>query len=167
MNIEDFKNHKNLWFRICYAAHVLTPVQSKYCAIFEDSDNFEERARILIPDPYFVAAALQGGVLPDISSHIADQNTRAEYEQEHGSLEGFNWRDHKPQHPYAKPHGPMNHEEIIEYAIQKNVDPKIWRDYKGNRQILKIVPVSSIPKDRSFRNAWVISQDNEELETAA
>ena len=50
----------------------------------------------------------------------------------------------------------MTEEEAIEYLVQKDIDPAVWRDYKGNRTILKIVPVEMIPSDRSFRNAWRI-----------
>jgi len=40
----------------------------------------------------------------------------------------------------------------------KDCPVETWRDYKGNRTILKIVPVELIPTDRSFRNAWRIAQ---------
>ena len=52
----------------------------------------------------------------------------------------------------------MTWEEAIEYLVQKDIDPSVWRDYKGNRTIMKIVPVELIPSDRSFRNAWRIMQ---------
>jgi hypothetical protein len=167
LNLDDWKNHEHLWFRRCYYAQVLKKVQSKYRVLFEDPNDLDAPAKVLVPDPNWMAAALNGSVLPDISSYIADQKTLAEYEQEHGSLEGFNWKDHDPQHPYAAPRGPMTEEEAIEYLIQKNIPPSVWRDYKGNRTIMKIVPVELIPTDRTYRNAWVITQDKEEMETAA
>jgi hypothetical protein len=159
MNLEDFKNHKHLWFRTCYYAQVLKPVESKYRVLFEDPNYLDAQAKVLVPDPNWMAAALHGSVLPDISSYIADQITLAEYEKQNGSLEGFNWRDHDPQYPYAAPRGPMTEEEAIEYLIQKDIPPRVWRDYKGNRTIMKIVPVELIPTDRTFRNAWRIAQD--------
>ena len=58
----------------------------------------------------------------------------------------------------------MTEEEAIEYLIMKDISPAVWRDYKGNRSVLKIVPVEMIPSDRSFRNAWKI---NQEMEMAA
>ena len=39
----------------------------------------------------------------------------------------------------------MTEEEAIEYLIQKDIDPSVWRDYKGNRTIMKIVPVELMP----------------------
>jgi len=53
----------------------------------------------------------------------------------------------------------MTEEEAIEYLIQKDIPPQVWRDYKGNRAILRIVPVELIPSDRSYRNAWKIKQE--------
>jgi hypothetical protein len=168
MNLDDFKNHSHLWFRRCYAAQVLPKVQSKYRVAFEDPDDLDAPARILVPDPIWMAAAIAGDVLPDVSCYLEDQKVIAAYEKEHGSLKGFSWKEQGgAKHPYGKPRGPMTEEETIEYLIQMVISPSVWRDYKGNRQILKIVPVELIPTDRSFRNAWVIAQDKKELEQAA
>jgi hypothetical protein len=167
MNIEDFQNHEHLSFRCCYYAQTLKPVKSKYRVVFEDPENLDAPAKVLVPSPVWMAAALHGSVLPDISAYLADKKTMARYEQEHGSMKGFNWLDHKAQHPTAKPRGPMTEEEAIEYLIMRDIPARVWRDYKGNRQILKIVPVELIPTDRAYRNAWVVSQDEKEMETAA
>jgi hypothetical protein len=61
----------------------------------------------------------------------------------------------------------MTEEQAIEYLIQKDIPPRVWRDYAGNRCILRIVPVELIPSDRSFRNAWRIAQDATPIEEAA
>jgi hypothetical protein len=55
----------------------------------------------------------------------------------------------------------MTEEEAMEYLVMKDVPPQVWRDYKGNRCILKIVPVELIPTDRTFRDAWKINQEME------
>jgi len=52
----------------------------------------------------------------------------------------------------------MTEEEAIEYLVMKDIHPAVWRDYKGNRCIMKIVPVELIPTDRSYRNAWRVIQ---------
>jgi hypothetical protein len=167
MNLGFFKHHPHLYFRTLWAASVLKPVEPKYRVAFEDPDDPEAPAQVLVPAPQWLAAAMHGGVLPDISAYIADKKTMAAYEQEHGSMKGFNWLDHKAQHPTSKPRGPMTEEEAIEYLIMKDIPARVWRDYKGNRQILKIVPVELIPTDRTYRNAWVVSQDEKEMEIAA
>jgi hypothetical protein len=86
-----------------------------------------------------MAAALEGGILPSIETYQRDRNVP----------------DGQPkEHPYAEPMGSMTEEEAIEYLIMKDICPSVWRDYKGNRTIMRIVPVELIPTDRSFRNAW-------------
>ena len=138
----------HLWDRLADAKARLDPVQSKYRVLFENPAEPEAPAAVLVPDPNWLAAALAGGVLPPIDTYIRDQNVP----------------DGEPkEHPYAKPVGAMTEEQAIEYLVMKDISPSIWRDYKGNRTIMKIVPVELIPSDRSFRNAWKINQAEEEI----
>jgi hypothetical protein len=140
----------HLWDRLAEAKARLTPVQSQYRVLFEDPAEPDAPAAVLVPDPNWMAAALAGGVLPPIDTYLRDQNVP----------------DGQPkEHPYAEPIGPMTEEEAIEYLIQKDIPPQVWRDYQGNRIIMKIVPVELIPSDRSFRNAWKVNQT--EMEMAA
>ena len=133
----------HLFKRLMYAKKVLKPVQSKYRVIYEHPDKPDETAYVLIPDPNFMAAALAGWVLPPIDTYQRDRLVP----------------DGEPkEHPYADPIPPMTEEETIEYLIMKDLDPSIWRDYKGNRVIMKIVPKEKIPLDRSLRNAWRVAQ---------
>ena len=133
----------HLWERLLEAKLRLKPVQSKYRVLFEDPATPDEPAKVLVPDPNFMAAALAGNVLPPIDTYLRDRDVP----------------DGQPkEHPYAEPIGAMTEEEAIEFLVQKDICPSIWRDYKGNRTIMKIVPVEMIPSDRSFRNAWRIMQ---------
>ena len=139
----------HLWGRLAEAKSRLKPVQSKYRILFENPSDPEAPAAVLVPDPNWMAAALEGGVLPPVDTYLRDQGVA----------------DGEPkEHPYAAPIGPLSEEEAIEYLIQKDIPPQVWRDYKGNRCIMKIIPVEMIPSDRSFRNAWKI---NQEMEMAA
>ena len=141
----------HLWDRLAEAKSRLAPVQSKYRVLFEDPRDPDAPAKVLVPDPNWMAAALAGDILPPIDTYQRDRLVP----------------DGEPkEHPYAEPIGPMTEEEAIEYLIMKDIDPAVWRDYKGNRTILKIVPVELIPSDRSFRNAWKINQEAE-MESAA
>ena len=134
---------KHLWDRLAEAKSRLKPVQSKYRVLFEDPATPDEPAKVLVPDPNWMAAALAGNVLPPIDTYQRDRLVP----------------DGEPkEHPYAEPIGAMSEEEAIEYLVQKDIDPAVWRDYQGNRTIMKIVPVEMIPADRSFRNAWRIMQ---------
>ena len=135
--------HGHLWDRLAEAKSRLAPVQSKYRVLFEDPATPDEPAKVLVPDPNFMAAALAGNVLPPIDTYQRDRLVP----------------DGQPkEHPYAEPIGAMSEEEAIEYLVMKDIDPAVWRDYQGNRTIMKIVPVEMIPSDRSFRNAWRIMQ---------
>ena len=141
----------HLWNRLAEAKSRLAPVQSKYRVLFENPEQPDAPAAVLVPDPNWMAAALAGGILPPIDTYLRDRDVP----------------DGQPkEHPYAEPIGAMTEEEAIEYLIMKDIPPQVWRDYKGNRTILKIVPVELIPSDRSFRNAWVVNQ-NADMEIAA
>ena len=134
---------KHLWERLLEAKSRLEPVQSKYRVLFEDPATPDEPAKVLVPDPNWMACALEGNILPPIETYQRDRLVP----------------DGEPkEHPYAEPIGPMTEEEAIEYLVMKDIDPAVWRDYQGNREIMKIVPVEMIPSDRSFRNAWRIAQ---------
>ena len=140
--------HGHLWDRLAEAKSRLAPVQSQYRVLFENPAEPDAPASVLVPDPNWMAAALAGGVLPPIDTYLRDQNVP----------------DGQPkEHPYAEPIGAMTEEEAIEYLIQKDIPPEVWRDYQGNRIIMKIVPVELIPSDRSFRNAWKINQTETEM----
>lgn len=142
---------QHLWTRLLEAKSRLKPVQSKYRVLFEDPREPDAPAKVLVPDPNWMAAALAGDILPPIDTYQRDRLVP----------------DGEPkEHPYAEPIGPMTEEEAIEYLVMKDIDPAVWRDYKGNRTVLKIVPVELIPSDRSFRNAWKINQEAE-MEIAA
>ncbi len=138
----------HLWDRLAEAKSRLAPVQSKYRVLFENPAEPDAPASVLVPDPNWMAAALAGGVLPPIDTYLRDQNVP----------------DGQPkEHPYAEPIGPMTEEEAIEYLVKKDISPQVWREYNGNRIIMKIVPVELIPSDRSFRNAWKINQTETEM----
>lgn len=137
----------HLWDRLAEAKSRLESVQSKYRVVFEDPATPDEPAKVLVPDPNWMAAALEGNILPPIDTYQRDRDVP----------------DGQPkEHPYAEPIGPMSEEEAIEYLIMKDIDPSIWRDYNGNRTIMKIVPVELVPSNRSFRNAWKINQEADE-----
>jgi len=54
----------HLFDRLCWAKENLDGVQSDYRVVYED--NIDECAKILVPDPNWMACALQGGILPPV-----------------------------------------------------------------------------------------------------
>ena len=63
----------HLWDRLAEAKSRLAPVQSKYRVLFEDPATPDEPAKVLVPDPNFMAAALAGNVLPPIDTYQRDR----------------------------------------------------------------------------------------------
>ena len=133
----------HLWDRLAEARERLAPVQSRYRIVFEDPAEPAAAAKVLVPDPNWLAAALAGGILPPVDTYLRDAQRV----------------DNEPkEHPYAEPIGPVTEEEAILYLIMKDVPSRVWRDYTGNRVILRIVPVEAVPADRTWRDAWAVSQ---------
>lgn len=165
----------HLWNRLSNAKGRLPSVQSQYRIVWDDPVDPDAPSKITAPDPNWMAAAFAGGVLPPIEAYHAAK-FRVLMEMADGKqFQGIVGGDKMPdmlaelsnrggrvlgewvvEYPpaYADPIGPMTEEQAIEYLIQKDIPPRVWRDYRGNRRILAIVPVQAVPKDRTHRNAW-------------
>lgn len=157
----------SLFDRILKAKQCLAPVQSRYRVVFEDPANPDACACVLVPDPNWLASALAGGVLPPVECYLRDKEIEARFMREHPG-ECFRWADHGgASQSVAEPIGPMTEEEAIEYLIKKEIPPRVWQDYRGNRCIMRIVPVELVPSDRSFRDAWKVCQHTASNEEAA
>tara|TARA_R110000803_G_scaffold38628_1_gene83559 strand:- start:321 stop:626 length:306 start_codon:yes stop_codon:yes gene_type:complete len=97
-----------------------------------------------------MACALQGGILPPVwVYHELDKDEAQPDFVKH--TRGYLLHE-------TDPVPAMTEEGAIEYLIMKDVPPSVWRDYRGNRTILKIVPSRLVSVDRSYRNAWRITQ---------
>lgn len=166
---------QNLWDRLAQAKQRLAPVQSKYRVLFEDPSEPDAPAKVLVPDPNWMAAALMGGVLPPIEAYYAAKfrvlikmadgakiqgivggknvaDMLHELQKRGGEMLGQWLVDYPPA--YFDSIGPMTEDQAIEYLIQKDIPPRVWRDYRGNRRIMAIVPVEAVLEDRTHRNAW-------------
>lgn len=149
MNIE-YKNYP-LWQREILFTKINKELpEPKYAIVWEDPDNLEEPAKVTVPSPTWLAMAMHGNILPPVEVY---------HELELETLsEGF--KKHKKGYLLhnSKPVSAMTEEEAMEYLVQKDIPKKVWRDYKGNRAILKIVPKSILPTVRQMRDAWRIKQ---------
>ena len=68
----------HLWNRLGWAKENLEPYRSEYCVVWEDPNEPDEPAKVTHPDPNWMACALQGGILPPVSSYWElkkDENT--------------------------------------------------------------------------------------------
>ena len=147
----NYSQHK-LWERelIFKDQHKDLP-QGNYAIMWEDPAAPDEPAKVTRPSPTWLAMAMHGGILPPVEVYHALR--------EDEDAPGFthHTRDHLLHE--APPVPAMTEEEAMEYLIMKDIPPRVWRDYQGNRSILRIVPVELVPTNRSYRNAWNINQE--------
>ena len=59
----------HLWERLCWAKEKLEGIQSEYRVVWEDPEEPDSPAKITIPDPNWMACALQGGILPPVEAY--------------------------------------------------------------------------------------------------
>lgn len=124
--------------------------QPTYAILWEDPADPDAAAKVTVPSPTWLAMAMHGGILPPVWVYheLAKDEAKPDFKRH---TRGWLLHD-------TPPVGPMTEEEAIEYLVQKDLPPNVWRDYRGNRTIMKIVPRHLIPTDRTFRNAWRINQ---------
>ena len=67
----------HLWDRLCWAKEKLEGKQSDYRIVWSDPDNLDECAKVTVPDPNWMACALQGGILPPVEVYWALQEDEA------------------------------------------------------------------------------------------
>ena len=154
MNTPDFKG-THLWLRLGWAKETLEPVQSDYRVVYEDS--IDECAKILVPDPNWMAAAMQGGILPPVWVYheLAKDEAQPDFKKH---TRGYLLHETQPVEA-------MTEEEAIEYLIMKDCPDSVWKTYnEGNRPKMVICTKKQLPQTREWRNAWKIS---EELNIAA
>ena len=139
----------HLWDRLGWAKENLEPYRSEYCVVYED--NPDEPAKILHPDPNWMACALQGGILPPVSSYWELKKDEAQPDfVKH--TRGYLLHNTKPVES-------MTEEQAIEYLIMKDIPERVWKDYEqANRKRLLIVKKEQLPSHRTWRNAWKIDQ---------
>ena len=153
----DFSEYK-LWERelifgqICNDNNVELE-QPPYAIVWEDPDDIDAPVKITVPAPKWWAMALHGGILPPVQAYWA---LKEDEDKEDFVRHTRGWLLHD-----TKPMDAMTEEQAMEYLVMKDIPPRVWRDYKGNRKIMKIVPRNLIPTDREHRNAWKIRQEQE------
>ena len=154
MDTPEFKG-THLWDRLCWAKENLEPHQSDYRVVYEDS--IDECAKILVPDPNWMACALQGGILPPVWVYheLAKDEAQEDFKKH---TRGYLLHETEPMPA-------MTEEEAIEYLIMKDCPRSVWENYnEGNRPKMVICKKEQLPQTREWRNAWKIS---EELNIAA
>ncbi len=149
MQTPDFKG-THLFDRLCWAKENLEPVQSDYRVVYEDS--IDECAKILVPDPNFMAACMNGGIIPKIENYwaLAEDEAQPDFVKH---TRGYLLHDTEPM-------GAMTEEEVIEFLILKDCPADVVANFdSGNRRTLVICKKEQLPSHRVWRNAWRINQE--------
>lgn len=149
MQTPDFEG-THLWLRLVWAKENLEPYQSDYRVVFEDS--VDECAKILVPDPNWMACAMQGGILPKIENYwaLAEDEAKPDFKKH---TRGYLLHDTEPM-------SAMTEEEAIEYLIMKDIPKSVWQNWdSGNKPKMVICRKGQLPQTREWRNAWRISDE--------
>ena len=141
----------HLWDRLCWAKENLEGKQSDYRIVWEDPET-DECAKITVPDPNWMACALQGGILPPVWVYWELKKDEAQPDfKKH--TRGYLLHNTEPMEA-------MTEEQAIEYLIQKDVPEHVWKNWdEGNRPKMVICRKNQLPATREWRNSWRISEE--------
>ena len=134
-----------LFERLFWAKENLAPVHTDYRVVYED--RIDGCAKILVPDPNFMAACMNGGIIPKIENYWALDEDEAKPDfVKH--TRGYLLHNTEPM-------GAMTEEEVIEFLILKDCPKEVIETWdKGNRPKMVICRKNQLPQSREWRNAW-------------
>jgi hypothetical protein len=130
------------------------PTDGGFRVLYEDPEDPDAPVLIMQPARWQFMALLVGGIMPPVEIWWKLRELELE--------KGYLTRDEQRLQDTAAPIGPLTPKDALLYLIMRDVPPRVWRDYKGNRQILRVVRADAIPADRRLRNAWRIRQREKE-----
>lgn len=143
----EFKGTR-LFDRLCWAKENLQPFQTDYRVVYEE--NIDDCAKILVPDPNWMACALQGGILPPVWVYLELKKDEAQP----------NFKKHTRGYLLheTEPLKSMTEKEAIECLIMKDIPQSVWENWdNSNRPRMVICTKKQLPQTRIWRNAWQIA----------
>lgn len=171
MKTPDFKG-THLWNRLVWAKDNLQKQQPEFCIAWEDPEDLEAPMKVTTPDPNWLAAALNGGVLPKVKEYhnVVFGGFEGNNKEPEVTVVGIHnerviagWAREETDRHYkiidyscvhdSEPEGPLTEQEALEYIVQKDIPFRVWGQ-TYNRPKFRIVKRSAIPTDRTDRNAW-------------
>ena len=78
----DFQG-EHLWNRLGWAKENLEMIQTDYRVVWEDPQEPDAPAKITVPDPNWMACAVQGGILPPVEVYweLAEDEAKPDFEK--------------------------------------------------------------------------------------
>ena len=140
---------------------------SNYRVVFEDPEQPEKPAMVLVPSDNWLEEA-KAGLLPPISVYWALQDDEQQAIAE-GRHDTFKHDPEKHAAQWTAPRiGPLTEEEAIEYLIMKDCPQHVWQNWdSGNKPKMVICRKEQLPSTREWRNAWKITEDLTATDIAA
>ncbi len=123
-----------------------------YRVIFEDPNDLDAPAQVLVPSQRWMEQAMAGNLPPIwVLWQLQDDEQQAIAEGRHDT---FSHDPEKHALQWTAPRiGPLTEEEAMEYLCMKDLPRKVWAE-EHNRPMFKIVKTEQVPSDRQFRDAW-------------
>lgn len=128
--------------RVAWAKVNLKKVEPSYCILWEA--DVDGPLQITSPTPEWLAMALFGYLLPPAWV----------YRELAAGPDGNIANGHLLHDTPCV--GPMTEEEAMEYLVEMVLPINIWLN-PSNRNRFRIVPRAMVPEDRTFRDAWRLS----------
>ena len=129
---------------------------SNYRVIFEDPEQPDAAAMVLVPSDNWLNDAMSGK-LPPISVYweLQDDEQKSIDEGRHST---FKHDPSKWEKQFTAPRiGKLTEEEAMEYLVMKDIPRRVWA-VEYNRPMFKIIKTEQVPSDRQFRGAWEMTQ---------
>jgi hypothetical protein len=137
---------REILLTLTYAKHNVPLPSPKYVIAWEDPDEIDAPTQFTSPSRAWLGMAMHGKILPPVEVYhaLAHDEAQPDFERHH--------RGHILH--TAEPVDAMTEREAMEYLVKMHLPPRVWRDYRGNRDILRIVTRASLPADMTHRDAW-------------
>lgn len=185
--MDHMQRGTHYWQRIAKARDAIKFKQFKgelpaitHAIPYTDPYDLEAPVRVCHPAAMCVHELMVGGIHPPADAHLTTKlllinaDGSGDVVEKHAALAYRQSHDVKSEHviDYRRCHdeamGPLTYAEAIEWILQKDVPIEVW-GRQHNRPQFAIVPRSSIPSDRTNRNAWRLADltDAPKLEIAA
>ena len=136
---------EKLFDRVQWAKENLKPFETDYRIVFEA--DMDVTCAILIPDPYWMAMALHGGLLPSVEAYH--------------NLEVVDGKVTNGHILHNHTIGALTEEEAIDYLLRKDTPDHVWKDTSRNRPLFNVTKKEFIPANRTYRNAFEMNLDHQ------
>jgi hypothetical protein len=130
-----------------------------------DPYNLESPVKVTNPAPQCLADLMIGGVHPPVDAHHESKWLLLNSDGSGDVVASAEADAYRDKHAVVAEHvidyrrchdevlGPLSYDRAIEWILKISVPVRVW-GVSHNAPMFRIVPRSSIPSDRTYRNSW-------------